>query len=171
MSAPLEEVPTTAMRMPLRVEVNGTPRTLEVRMHDSLLDALRDAGLVGAKRVCETSDCAACAVLVDGRIVNSCAMLALQADSRRVSTIEGLAGRDALHPLQEAFLKHAAAQCGFCIPGMLLSLHALFTQDPQASETAIRDALGLCRCTGYVKPIAAALEYRDALQRGTGGGA
>jgi len=134
-----------------------------VQMHDSLLDALREAGLVGAKRACETSDCGACAVLLDGKLVNSCSTLALQAEGRRIETIEALGRREALHPLQEAFLAHAAVQCGFCIPGMILTMHALLERRPDASLAEIRDALTLCRCTGYTKPIAAVLEYQRAL--------
>ena len=150
-------------RVPVRLLLNGCERTLQVRMHDSLLDALREAGLVGAKRACETSDCGACAVMLDGRLVNSCSTLALQADDRSVETIEGLAQRGSLHPLQAAFLDHAGVQCGFCTPGMILAMHALLERRPEASEAEIREALTLCRCTGYVKPVAAVLEYQRAL--------
>jgi len=150
-------------RVPVHVLLNGAERTLDVQMHDSLLDALREAGLVGAKRACETSDCGACAVLLDGKLVNSCSTLALQAEGRRIETIEALGRREALHPLQEAFLAHAAVQCGFCIPGMILTMHALLERRPDASLAEIRDALTLCRCTGYTKPIAAVLEYQRAL--------
>jgi carbon-monoxide dehydrogenase small subunit len=135
-----------------------------VRMHDSLLDVLRREGFTGAKRVCETADCGACSVLLDGLLVDSCAILALQAGDRRVDTIEGLAGRDGLHPLQDAFLRHAAAQCGFCIPGMILTLCALLDRNPDASPADIREAVTLCRCTGYVKPIEAALDYQRQLR-------
>ena len=150
-------------RVPVHVLINGAERTLDVQMHDSLLDALREAGLVGAKRACETSDCGACAVLLDGKLVNSCSTLALQAEGRRIDTIEALGRREALHPLQETFLAHAAVQCGFCIPGMILTMHALLERRPDASLAEIRDALTLCRCTGYTKPIAAVLEYQRAL--------
>jgi carbon-monoxide dehydrogenase small subunit len=146
---------STDLRVPLRLALNGNDRTLQIRMHD--------AGLAGTKRACETSDCGACAVLVAGRLVNSCSTLALQVDGQEILTIEGLAGVDAMHPLQEAFLRHAAAQCGFCIPGMILSLHALFSADPAAPRAAVRDVLGLCRCTGYVKPMEAALDYQRSL--------
>jgi aerobic carbon-monoxide dehydrogenase small subunit len=149
-----------AERVPVRLVLNGQEHTLQVRMHDSLLDALRDAGLVGAKRVCETADCGACSVLLDGKIVTSCSMLALQADGRRVDTIEGLADRERLHPLQEAFLQHAAVQCGFCIPGMLLTLHAVLEHAPAASPAEVRAAMTLCRCTGYSKPLAAVFDYQ-----------
>lgn len=149
-------------RVPLHLVLNGADRTLQVRMHDSLLDALREAGLVGVKRVCETADCGACSVLLDGKLVDSCSTLALQSEGCRVDTIEGLAGREALHPLQEAFLRHAAAQCGFCIPGMILSMHALLEHRPRASLAEIREVMTLCRCTGYAKPIAAVLDYQKA---------
>jgi carbon-monoxide dehydrogenase small subunit len=146
--------------VPIRIVLNGHERTLQVRMHDSLLDALREAGFIGAKRVCETADCGACSVLLDGKVVNSCAMLALQADGRRVDTIEGLAEREQLHPLQQAFLEHAAVQCGFCIPGMMLTLHSLLERQPDASPAEVRAAMTLCRCTGYTKPLSAVFEYQ-----------
>lgn len=149
-----------AERVPIQVVLNGRPLTLQVRMHDSLLDVLREAGWVGVKRGCETADCGACSVLLDGKVVTSCTLLALQADGRRVDTIEGLAGRDELHPLQEAFLAHAAVQCGFCIPGMLVTLHAVLEHDPHASPAEVKDAMTLCRCTGYTKPLAAVFDYQ-----------
>jgi aerobic-type carbon monoxide dehydrogenase small subunit (CoxS/CutS family) len=151
-------------RVPVRFTVNGRGRDLEVQLHDSLLDALRREGWCGAKRVCETADCGACAVLLDGRLVDSCSTLALQADACRVDTIEGLSEAPALHALQSAFLKHAAAQCGFCSPGMILTMQALLARQPDASLERIREVMTLCRCTGYVKPIAAVLEYQRALQ-------
>jgi carbon-monoxide dehydrogenase small subunit len=149
-----------AERVPVEIVLNGIPATLHVRMHDSLLDALREAGWVGVKRVCETADCGACSVLLDGKAVTSCALLALQADGHRVDTIEGLADRDRLHPLQSAFLAHSAAQCGFCIPGMLLTLHSVLEGDPEASPAELRSAMTLCRCTGYTKPLAAVFDYQ-----------
>ncbi len=154
-------MPAAADRVPIRILLNGRETVLHVRMHDSLLDALRDAGLVGAKRVCETADCGACTVLLDGKPVTSCALLALQADERRVETIEGIAERERLHPLQAAFLEHGAVQCGFCTPGMLLTLHALLDEHPEASPGEIREAMTLCRCTGYTKPLAAVFEYQQ----------
>lgn len=154
--------------MPLHVVVNGDQRTFQVRMHDSLLDVLRREGFTGAKRVCETADCGACSVLMDGLLVDSCSTLALQAEGRHIETVEGLAAGDTLHPLQEAFLRHAAAQCGFCIPGMILSMKALLDRNPEALEPEIHEVMTLCRCTGYVKPIAATLDYQRQLR---GGGA
>jgi len=144
--------------------LNEVERTFQVRMHDSLLDVLRREGFAGAKRVCETADCGACSVLVDGVCIDSCSTLALQVEGRRISTIEGLAAAD-LHPLQAAFLRHAAAQCGYCIPGMILSMRALLDRNPNAGEAEIREVMTLCRCTGYVKPIAATLEYQEDLRR------
>jgi carbon-monoxide dehydrogenase small subunit len=149
-------------RVPLRLILNGAERRFEIRMHDSLLDVLRREGLAGAKRACETADCGACSVLLDGRLIDSCTTLALQADGARVDTIEGLAERDRLHPLQEAFLRHAAVQCGFCIPGMILAMHALLESRPEAGEAEMREVMTLCRCTGYVKPIAATQDYQRA---------
>ncbi|UCE01729.1 MAG: (2Fe-2S)-binding protein [Candidatus Latescibacterota bacterium] len=150
-----------SQRVPLDLHVNGEAHTFQVRMHDSLLDVLRREGYTGAKRVCETADCGACSVLVDGRLIDACSTLALQVHASRVETIEGLAGA-MLHPLQETFLRHAAAQCGYCTPGMILSMKALLERKPDASEAEIREVMTLCRCTGYVKPVAATLEYRDA---------
>lgn len=150
-------------RVPLHVHVNGRARTFDVRLHDSLLDVLRREGLTGAKRVCETADCGACSVVLDGRLVDACSTLALQAEHSAVETIEGLAAQT-LHPLQQAFLSHAAAQCGYCIPGMILSMKALLDRNPDASEAEIREVMTLCRCTGYVKPVAATLDYRDQLR-------
>ena len=146
-------------RVPVHVHLNGAERTLDVQMHDSLLDALREAGLVGAKRACETSDCGACAVLLDGKLVNSCSTLALQAEGRRIDTIEALADRQSLHPLQEAFLAHGAAQCGFCIPGQLVSAQALLASNPHPTREEVEDGLAgnLCRCAGYGQIIEAVL--------------
>jgi aerobic carbon-monoxide dehydrogenase small subunit len=104
-------------------------------------------------------------VIADGVLVDACSTLALQVEGRRIETIEGLA-RDALHPLQAAFLRHAAAQCGYCIPGMILSMRALLDRNPGAGEAEIREVMTLCRCTGYVKPIVATLDYQEQLRRG-----
>ena len=158
--------PFETERVPIQILLNGSEETLQVRMHDSLLDALREAGLVGAKRGCETGDCGACSVLLDGNVVTSCTLLALQADGRRVDTIEGLSERDRLHPLQQAFLDHAAVQCGFCIPGMLVTLHALLERHPDASPAEVREAMTLCRCTGYTKPLDAVFDYQRHRQAG-----
>jgi len=156
-----------ADRVPLALVLNDDERTFQVRMHDSLLDVLRREGCTGVKRVCETADCGACSVLMDGLLVDSCTTLALQAEGRRIETIEGLAMAGELHPLQRAFLRHAAAQCGYCTPGMILTLRALLDRNPAAGEAEIREAMTLCRCTGYARPVAATLEYQAELQRET----
>ncbi len=146
------------MKYPLTLVVNDIPYELAVEAGRSLLDALRsDVGLTGTKEGCDDSECGACMVLIDGRPVNSCSYLALQASGRRVTTVEGL-GRDGQPgPLQRAFLEEGGVQCGFCTPGMLISATALLTATPHPSEDDIRVGLGgnLCRCTGYQKIIGA----------------
>ena len=140
------------------INVNGEKRTASVPPETSLLRMLRDSlNLTGAKLGCDVGDCGACTVIVDGQPVNSCLMLAAQADGRTVLTIEGLATADRLHPIQKAFENYGALQCGFCGPGVLMSAKALLDENPNPSVPEIRDALGgnLCRCTGYSKMIEA----------------
>ena len=146
------------MRYPLTLTVNDVPYELAVDPGRSLLDALReDVGLTGTKAGCEDSECGACMVLLDGRPVNSCSYLALQAAGRRITTVEGLARDGVPSPLQRAFLEGGGVQCGFCTPGMLISATALLEANASPSEDEIRAALAgnLCRCTGYQKIIAA----------------
>jgi len=145
--------------MELRVRVNGLVRKWTIAPGDLLLDVLRREGLFGAKRGCEKGECGACTVLVNGRAVNSCLMFAAKAEGCDVLTIEGLADGAQLHPLQQAFLDHGAAQCGFCSPGMILAAKALLDRNPHPSEDEVREALAgvLCRCTGYRKPVEAVL--------------
>jgi aerobic-type carbon monoxide dehydrogenase small subunit (CoxS/CutS family) len=141
------------MRYQATLNVNGVGYPVEIEPGRSLLTVLRDeVGLTGSKEGCDDSECGACMVLLDGRPVNSCSYLALQADGREVTTIEGLASADGeLHPLQRAFLDQGGVQCGFCTPGMLISAKALLDENPTPSEEEIRLALSgnLCRCTGY----------------------
>jgi aerobic-type carbon monoxide dehydrogenase small subunit (CoxS/CutS family) len=147
--------------------VNGDAVRVAVAPDATLLDALRDVlHLTGAKRGCEVGDCGACTVIMDGRAVNACLILADQAKGRSVTTIEGLATRQALHPLQKAFEDNGALQCGFCGPGMILSAKALLDQEPAPGEDAIRTALAgnLCRCTGYNKIVKAVQDAVDAMQ-------
>ena len=154
----------------LTLQVNGQPRTASIAPETTLLELLRrDFNLTGAKLGCDAGDCGACTVLVDGRPVNACLMLAAQAAGREVLTIEGLATREELHPLQRAFEDHAALQCGFCGPGVILAAKALLDEKPNPTRAEIRDAIAgnLCRCTGYVKMIAAVQEAARAL-RGDG---
>lgn len=132
--------------------VNGEQRSLEVEGRTLLVHALRDGlGLTGAHIGCDTSQCGACTVLLDGRAVKSCTVLAQQADGRVITTIEGLARDGEMHPLQRAFVEHHGLQCGFCTPGVILTAADLLSRDSSPSESDIRHALrgNLCRCTGY----------------------
>jgi aerobic carbon-monoxide dehydrogenase small subunit len=138
--------------------VNGDHAEFLTEPATTLLDALRDElGLTGAKEGCGSGDCGACSIMVDGRVVCACLMLAPEAEGRRIETIEGMAEGGHLHPLQQKFLEHAALQCGFCTPGILIAAKALLDQNPDPSETEIRYWLAgnLCRCTGYDKIIRA----------------
>ena len=153
------------------LKVNGEPRSASVPPETTLLKLLRENfNLTGAKLGCDVGDCGACTVIVDGKPVNACLMLAGQADGREVLTIEGLATRDRLHPLQKAFEEHASLQCGFCGPGVILSAKALLDENPDPTRHEIRDAIAgnLCRCTGYTKMIdavqQAARELREAAE-------
>jgi len=144
--------------MRLQLTVNGTPRGLEIDPTARLIDVLRDElQLTGAKEGCGEGECGACTVLVDGKAVASCLMLAVQARGREVVTVEGLAVEGELDTLQQKFVEYGAVQCGFCTPGMLMSAKALLLQNPTPSERDIRVALAgnLCRCTGYSAIVAA----------------
>ena len=156
----------------LQLVVDGIPLSAAVEPGRTLLRALRDdLGRTGTKEGCDDSECGACMVLVDGVPVNSCSYLALQANGRAITTVEGLAGPDGdLHPLQRAFIEGGGIQCGFCTPGMLISAAALLAADPDPSEDAIRDGLAgnLCRCTGY-QPIVRAVQAAAAEMRGATG--
>ncbi len=157
------------MKRLISVTINGETRELAVEPFRSLLDALRhEAGLTGAKKGCDVGDCGACTVILDGRPVNSCLVLAVEADGSQVATVEGLAQmmEDGLrlHPLQESFLRHGAAQCGFCTPGLLMAAKALLDSQPSPSEEEVRFAIAgnICRCTGYVKVVQAILAVAEA---------
>jgi carbon-monoxide dehydrogenase small subunit len=150
----------------LSCTVNGEAVEVLVQPYVNLLDALReDMGLTGPKEGCGTGDCGACTVHVDGKVVASCLMLAMQARGRKVRTIEGLAGAGALHPLQDAFVRHGVPQCGFCIPGVLMAAAALLEENPRPSEEQIRYGIAgnLCRCTGYTAMVAAISEAAETL--------
>ena len=140
------------MKVPATLSVNGTAYPVEIDPHLSLLRAVREeVGLTGSKEGCDDSECGACMMLLDGKPVNSCSYLALQADGREVTTVEGLADGEQLSALQAAFLHEGGVQCGFCTPGMLISATALLASNADPSEDEIRIGLSgnLCRCTGY----------------------
>ncbi len=155
--------------MPVRFEVNGKAVTVEVEPRTHLADCLRqNLGLTGTHVGCEHGVCGACTVIVDGAAVRSCLMLAVQAEGARIVTVEGLSRDDALTPLQAAFRKHHALQCGFCTPGMITTAHALLTDEPDADIQRIREVLSgnLCRCTGYIPIVEAVMEARVAYRKG-----
>ena len=144
----------------LNLSVNGEPVSLAVEPRLTLLEVLRDTlGLTGTKEGCGTGDCGACTVLLDGDPVNSCLLLAVEAEGSEVITVEGLGNDDNLHPVQKALIAHGGVQCGFCTPGVVLSSVALLKRNPRPSEAEIRDALAgnLCRCTGYDKIVRSVL--------------
>ena len=141
-------------RIAVSLRINGEVYEVLVEPHRTLLDVLRsDLGLTGTKENCLEAECGVCTVLLDGRAVNACILLAAQCQGREIVTIEGLARDGKLHPLQGAFVEHGAVQCGYCIPGVILTAKAYLDECPQPTEHGIREALAgnLCRCTGYQK--------------------
>jgi aerobic-type carbon monoxide dehydrogenase small subunit (CoxS/CutS family) len=158
-----------AQTLPIAFTLNGRPQEIEVEPHELLLDVIRERlGLTGAKRSCDVQVCGACTLLVDGRPVSACTMLAFEVRDRSVLTIEGLAEDRKLHPLQEAFIEHGGFQCGFCTPGMILAAKALLDENPSPTEDELKHFMhgNICRCTGYKKIIesimAAAKKIRSA---------
>lgn len=144
--------------MKIRLIVNGRAREVETDGEARLLDLLRiDLHLTGTKEGCGVGECGACTVLMDGRAVNSCLVLAAQADGKEILTIEGLADGDRLHPVQEAFVEAGGVQCGFCTPGFIMAAYALLESNADPTEEEIRSALegNICRCTGYTKIVEA----------------
>ena len=140
--------------------VNGAARTVRVSPRTTLLDALRwQLDLTGTKKCCAEGECGACTVLMDGRAVNSCLVLAIEVDQATVTTIEGLQNAGRLSSLQDAFLAEGAIQCGFCIPGMVMAAHALLAENPRPTEADVREGLSgnLCRCAGYQRIVRAVL--------------
>ena len=149
------------MKKKIRITLNGRVMEMEVPAHRVLLDLLRDGiGLTGTKEGCGTGDCGACSVTVDGVLVCSCLVLGAEAQGKQIGTVEGIANGSELHPLQRKFIEHAALQCGFCTPGILVAAKALLEQNPDPTETEVRYWLAgnLCRCTGYDKIIRAVLD-------------
>jgi len=152
-------------QLKIRLKVNGKSKHWTIAPGDVLLDLLRRENYFGVKRGCETGECGACTVLMNGKAINSCLMFAAQADGSDILTIEGVAQGDELDPLQEAFLQHGAVQCGFCTPGMILNAKALLARRPNPTEEEVRDMLAgnFCRCTGYRKVIEAVLAASERL--------
>lgn len=152
----------------LRCTVNDEAVEVLVQPWDTLLDALRERlGLTGPKEGCGTGDCGACTIHLDGKPIASCLVLAVQARDRTIRTIEGLGRAEALHPLQEAFVRHGVPQCGFCIPGVLMAAAALLADNPHPTDEEIRYGIAgnLCRCTGYTKMVAAIAETAGVAAR------
>jgi len=140
------------------LDINDKKYEVAVEPNRTLVDVLRnELGLTGTKKGCEMGDCGSCTVIMDGKAVNSCLLLAVQADGRKITTIEGLETDEGLHPIQESFVEKGAIQCGFCSPGMILSAKTLLDKHPNPDEAEIRKAISgnLCRCTGYQKIIEA----------------
>ncbi|MDY7079548.1 MAG: (2Fe-2S)-binding protein [Chloroflexota bacterium] len=148
----------------ISVTVNGGKEYLDVPSNMTLLRMLREKlALTGTKNGCAAGECGACTVLVDGEPVNSCMMLAVEADGREITTVEGLADGEQLSTLQEAFVEHNAVQCGFCTPGVLISAHALLERNPHPTGDQVREAIvgNLCRCTGYLRIVQAVQTAAD----------
>lgn len=146
------------------IDVNGTPYTKVVKANTLLVNFLREElDMIGTKKGCELGDCGCCTVMLDGKAVNACLVLALDVDGREVTTIEGIADGEDLDIVQEKFIEHAAFQCGFCTSGMIVSSRALLNENPSPSEYEVREAIAgnLCRCTGYVNIVEAVLDAAE----------
>ena len=157
------------MKMPVTCSVNGEAHTVLADTRDTLLDLLRERiGLTGSKEGCGNGNCGTCTVLVDGVAVNACLMLALEAPGRDIVTIEGLAPRGKLHPIQQALVEHGGTQCGFCTPGIVLSAKVFLDSNPNPSTQDVRHAIAgnICRCTGYDKIVDAIMAAAATLQAG-----
>ena len=149
----------------VQTTINGEEINLLCEPRQSLLEVLRDVlGMTGTKEGCNDGNCGACTVILDGRIVDSCLVLGVEAEGQDITTIEGMASPEGLHPLQQSYLENAALQCGICTPGFLLASKALLDQEPDADEDRIRHWLAgnLCRCTGYDKIVRAVLQVSKA---------
>jgi carbon-monoxide dehydrogenase small subunit len=153
-----------AKKVVVHTRINGEEVEFLCEPRQSLLEVLRETlGLTGAKQACNNGNCGACNVILDGVLVNSCLVLGVEAEGKSIVTIEGIAGRDGMHPLQVEFLQHAALQCGVCTPGFIISAKALLDQNPHPTEIEVRRWLAgnLCRCTGYDKIVRAVLAAAD----------
>ena len=156
------------MKQPIRLRVNGEDYEVFVEPWKVLSEVLREElDLTGVKEGCQTGECGACTVIVDGKPVRSCMMLISQAKGKEILTIEGLASNGQLHPIQQAFIDHFAVQCGFCIPGTILTAKAFLDENPAPTEGEVREVLAgnLCRCTGYVKIVEAVLATAEVMRK------
>ncbi len=154
------------MKQPIELRVNGEQYEVAVDPRRTLLEVLRDElELTGPKKGCDTGECGACTVIMDGKPVVSCLVLAVEAQGKDILTIEGVSKNGELHPIQKAFIEHGALQCGFCTPGMILSAKSLLDRNPKPTEEEVRRAIAgnLCRCTGYVKIVEAILAVSKEL--------
>lgn len=157
------------MKKIITLDVNNEQYEVAVEPNQTLLDTLRyQLGLTGTKKGCEVGDCGACTVIMDGVAVNSCLVLAMQAEGRKITTIEGLETKEGMHPLQTAFVEKGAIQCGFCTSGMILSARILLDKNPEPTEKEIREGIAgnLCRCTGYQKIVEAVQSAADGMKEG-----
>jgi len=151
----------------LNIEVNGEREQIDVSAHRLLSELLRDdLHLTGTKRGCETGTCGACSVTVNGKLVKSCLMLAVQADKAKITTIEGLGSAEKLHPLQRSFMERGGVQCGYCTPGMIMTANAFLETNPEPTEAEVREGLGanLCRCTGYNGIVDAVMQAAEVMR-------
>ena len=155
------------MSHPMNLSINGEPYALHVEPYCSLLDMLRDQlQLTGTKKGCDEGDCGACTVLMDGKTVTACMVLALDAHNTEITTVEGLPQGRTLHPVQAAFVEYGGVQCGFCTPGLIMSAVGLLRENPAPTEAEVRFGIGgnLCRCTGYSKVVQAILKAAETLR-------
>ncbi|MBW1772872.1 MAG: (2Fe-2S)-binding protein [Deltaproteobacteria bacterium] len=156
------------MKQLMRITINGVNYEEEIDVRRTLLEVLRENfGLTGTKRACNEGECGVCTVLMDGKPVASCLVLAVEAQGREIETVEGVAEEDELHPLQQAFLEHGAFQCGFCTPGTLMTAKGLLEENPSPTEGEVRHAIAgnLCRCTGYTKYVDAVMDAADKMKK------
>lgn len=156
------------MKQLMTFHINGEIYEAAVAVNKTLLEVLKDdLRLTGVKLGCNEGDCGSCTVLMDGKAVASCTLLAVEAQGHEITTIEGLAGKDGLHPVQQAFVDNFAIQCGYCTPGMILAAVALLNENPDPTEEEIRDYLrgNICRCTGYKQIVEAVMDARDRMKQ------
>jgi aerobic-type carbon monoxide dehydrogenase small subunit (CoxS/CutS family) len=158
------------MKQDIVLKVNGKNYHVSVEMHRTLVEVLRETlGFTGTKKSCNEGECGACTVLMDGKPVASCLVLAVAAQGKEIVTIEGLSQGEKLHPVQEAFVKYAAIQCGFCTPGMVMAAVAFLDENPEPTTEEVRRAISgnLCRCTGYQQIVDAVMAAASAMKTGT----